>query len=154
MKAQSIDVARPPVGSVQPLTGEIVPAMERVTVPDSAPVSLTLSAVPAVEVTPAPAPVSSPTAWEWTAAPAGIDVTIPSAPAAPATWQIERTRPTLPGVPLSVLLSLGTALTGVLWAAMTSTKTHPAALAAVIMAAVGVAATIGTVAAAVRRDGK
>lgn len=145
MIQQSIDLARHTVGSAQPLAGEIVPATERVTVPQSAPTSPAVSRpAPAVEVIPAPAPATSPTSWEWTAGPDPIDITIPAAPAAPATWKIEKGGLGGPRIPASILLSMGATMSGVGWAAMTSTKAHPADPAAVILAALGIVALIVT----------
>lgn len=152
---QSTDTARHLIGTAEPLVGEIVPAVERVTVPESAPTSPAPSPAPAPEIiTPTPAPAPTPTSWEWTAGPAPIEITIPNGPEVPEMFARIQHGMSRPHLPISVLLSMGTTITGVLWAALTSTHAHPAAIEAVATAAVGLVATIGTTAAEVCRDGR
>jgi hypothetical protein len=157
---QSTDFARHTIGTAQPLVGEILSASERVSASDVRTVAPESS--PVIEVTPADTSEPSPTAWDWTAGPAPINLAPADAPEGntPASvtiegWQVQHYGPAWPShLPVSVLLSMASTIAGGIWAIASDTHTHPAASGAVITIALGLLATITTTMAAVSRDGR
>lgn len=168
--SQSIDITRQPIrlSGPEPITGEIVSATERVTLPVTGTTGAPAAATPAAPgpaVTRLPGTVdpdaTAPTYWEWTAPSAhpGIDITVPSAPAGlvpggtipPLSADREPVR--IVGMPLSVLLSMGTFLGGIAWCALGSDR-EGTPIIAMLTAAAGFLAVVASMAIEVRREGR